>query len=661
MGTPEGLPGGMPPGIPPQIGEFLEKGGGVTLEDALAGSLESLRAGEEAKPEPKEDEMTKEECVDFVCKRRDWADRRRKPHELVWDRNWDRYNSIYDFSEKKGWQSKIVPPRIFFMVEKCTAVFTKGLTRIKEWFSVKVAPSSQSMANIIRRHMKFWLDKIGFVDLFGDAVKSGFLSQMVIMRIGWDYQKVRKVRNGRIVEEEFDVPEVEVVNPSYFWIGKGWVIERTKHELAEFKAMVKDGTYDKVDELMDTFAMSYTDSTGDSKDATKAMETNESEPDTPGIVLDHYWGDISDKMGNLIYKNIYVCIANETYLVKGPIENPFLHGENPYVYTGVVKVPFSTYHKSLVGMAIGTTDAMTELLNMIIDAFTLSILQGWEINLDLLYDPSQLTTGLTPGKLWKKRGEGRLLEQAMSVAVPQQVWTLYQGLDRETQFSGLSEMMTGTPRLRGRTSAYESMVRQGESGALFDYFISQLEVSFMEKFLQKYYLTILQYQRDYLNPFFIESVPDAQKLAYMNPMKRYELLGSDTSFSVRSLSSIIDKSQDIEKLGMFTKIIGQNPAWSSQLKPEKFLTKIMEAFNWDAEELLFMPGEVPPTPPGAPAPGAPPSPGAPATPPAPNAGFSATSRQGGNPPTQGQPPQGQPPQGMAQLQAMLQQIPKSAG
>jgi hypothetical protein len=398
------------------------------------------------------------------------------------------------------------------------------------------------------------------------------------------------MRDGQFVDIEDDFPEIELVNPYFFWKDEKCCIERTKHPLWEYRQLCDEGIYDYVPELMEG-AADFRDTQEDYEDSKRKQEIDEPVPDEPQIIMDHYWGNLYDTTGNLLQKNITYTIANENYVIRKPMKNPFFHRKNPYVVAGILDVPFSNYHKSLVGMAMGTVDALIELLNLIIDSMSLSTLQQYEMNMDNLYDPKQLETGIIPAKVWKMKQAGGLITQIAQPGVPSGVWNLYQGLDKESMFSGIGEMMTGAPRLKGRVSALEASLKSGESSMLFEYFITDLEKTFVESFLEKFFLTMLQYQRDWSNPKFIRSVPEAYQLANMTPEQRYEFLGTDTSFVVHGLSYVLGRAQELEKIGMFAKILGQNPRWQMRIKDDAVLGKFMESFNWEADEMLDREGD----------------------------------------------------------------------
>lgn len=676
--------------IPPEEAEFPQNG--MPIQDALKqafpqdeeemsdAEMGTSIMGEEGGPpeeegpnrgitpaESKESSMSNEEIVNFAITRKNQCEETKISHKEAWDEVWNRYNLQYDFTDKEDWQSKIISPRVFFMVEKSASVFSKGLEKIKRWFRVDMSPEYQVFADTIRKWMEFWLNKMGFRHIYSEVIKTSLMSQLAVLRVGWDYVKSKRLKNGEFIEFTKDKPEVVVVDPYFFWYDKDWRMERVDMPVYQFKQMCDEGTF-QLEPGVDPYSLGVPP-TDYEKSEEAARKGEYPTPDTlvPQVRLYYYWGNICSRTGELIYENIYLVIANERILVQGPTENPFFSGEDPYVIASIINVPKSRWHNSIISAAMETLDGMTELYNLIIDAISLSTLGEYEMDVTASADPKQVQTGHYPLKTWKKNGQTPLMQQVTNTAVPPEAFTLYQLMDRESQYSGISEMMTGMPRLRGRVSAYETAVRSNESLGLFDHLITDLEDTLLVPFLRKFFLTMIQYQYDFSNPMFTRNIPEVMELAKLPPKLRYELFGMDTEFIVSGLSAVLDKAQDLEKLGYVIKLLGNNSALAQRIKPEVLLRIVFESINWDTYDLIYteeeviakmqqaammqqgggMPGMPPPG--GAPPGGMPPKAEG-------GGGFSPTSGRGQMPKEGGIGASPQPEQGVMSPQDMQQII-----
>ena len=59
------------------------------------------------------------------------------------------------------------------------------------------------------------------------------------------------------------------------------------------------------------------------------------------VVLHEFWGTLLDNRGRVIAERQVATMANDRYLIRPPEDNPFWHGQSPFVCAPLVRVPFS--------------------------------------------------------------------------------------------------------------------------------------------------------------------------------------------------------------------------------------------------------------------------------------------------------------------------------
>jgi hypothetical protein len=136
--------------------------------------------------------------------------------------------------------------------------------------------------------------------------------------------------------------------------------------------------------------------------------------------------------------------------------------------------------------------------------------------------------------------------------------------------------------------------RMAEAGALLDFVFTQLEEHLIRPMLKMSFQTILQYTPQDEFAHWIETRQDKypdiadklEALKGLSPLERYNLLAFDLDFQTRVFSAIFDRQQEIEKITYTTGIIGKIPQAAQHIKWANLLRKLIEAFSWDADEIV---------------------------------------------------------------------------
>jgi hypothetical protein len=575
-----------------------------------------------------------EDPVDqMVIKAFNWnlehARRAKAPHQAVWDDAWRLYNNEWDFTDKEEWQSARRLPKVTMTVERLSAVLTRILSMSRQWFSVTTEnPDKEVWVNVARDLVAQYMshEKVNFFLLFQDAIKVALLSNIMVAEVTCEVDGITDpefdaspgglepifpgLEQGGLFGKETPqrgpdtnprwFPKIELRNPDRVFIdptGRNrWISYRVSYTKGEFAAEAMQRAFDP-DLVRKVLNESYSDLPLQTREKQKRQQTET--VSTDDVTLDVFWGDLYDEKGRRLFKNRFFIVANEKYLVVRPTPNPFWHQKSPLVVAGLLRVPFSVYHKSLIGISLDAFELWVEFLNLLMDYFQALFLGQYAVRTDLL-DPDEEGDELEwyPGKLWKQRGEGELISFVKTGDPNPQVWNYISTLSQELQEgTAMMDAMAGVPRTRGKLSSMEFTRRMAEGGVFFDFVFRQLEDNWIAIILKRFFQVILQYmpmdewarwittrQKKYASdPYLVQKLEEIKNLT---PRERYDLLAHDLEFRTRVFSAVFDRQQEIEKITYMLGILGKVPQAAAHLKWSNILGKLIEAFGWDKDEMI---------------------------------------------------------------------------
>jgi hypothetical protein len=569
--------------------------------DTMPGDEENQNANIYEKPfeEPAinyyKDEFSEEDLISQFNIIFTEADDAKKNFADIWQEIVSMYNNEDDFSRKADWQSKEVIPRTFTMTENVTSMFQRALMTIPDWFSITKTFRNDDVVleakiNLVTKMVKYFLEKNEYPFLFGKTVKAGLLSYLLINKVTWSYEgdllsDTNGFSNGGCI--------IELISPFDFWLdptGRGkYTIQKTVIDYGDFMEAADNGVFINADKL----ESDYRDMEEESEENERKEMPSSITASRKEVVLHEYWGNVYHKDGRLVYKNCMFIVANKKYIVKAPIENPNKNKKSPYVITGSIDTPFGVYHKSLLGVNIGLFKLITELANQAIDSNNFSILKNFQIDKEALEDPSDIDDGIFPGKVWATNYDTqnpqpiRVLEFGQP---PQSIFTLAQLIDREIQSSGVTEYVTGLPRMKGRPTATEVTQKLAQSNSLFDTLARNVEYHFLTPLVKLVYETIVQNIEYFLlDEEFVKAVPEARSLRGVPPELRYKELAGDFAITVSGLSIVLNRQAELEKVNAFMNMLGNNQQLASQMDWNKLGNKVLEGLNWTSADILLDP------------------------------------------------------------------------
>lgn len=575
------------------------------------------------------------------------ADNARKPVENIWNKVYDLYNNKYDFSKKEDWQSKNYVPKISNAVNAIVGFLKKAVISKREWFSTEALEKKYEEYEVsINNLIKYWLEKNKFVEIFGEGLIAGLLSNLIIFKVFWRNSEIlnetvlpdkayqtdiikdkgkkenpfvkllmetsqQGITEEKILEKDFyevlansqkqDL-RISIIDPYDFYIdptGKNkYCIHRSYMDLSDLKNVASSSGFDveEINKISEDFKRQEARY---KEDVRKGMNPSVSKPSyRKQIEILEFWGDLYDENGNILYQNCTWTVANDRYLIRKPTKNPFWHQKFPFVWGPLVKKPFSVYHKNYFEDSLGLAFALTELLNLMLDINSFATAKAFEIDLDILADPEDLVSGLYPAKVLKKRAGGtnaNLIKEVSLGTMSPQILRIYQEMDREYQNSArTTEFLLGKPSTRGRPTATEVTIKTQQSSAAIEEVASDVEENVLAPLLQMILVLCLQYQRNFddMRLFVLqEEIVDKIKILAALDEKEKKQIVNIFNFKVRGLSGIVSKQANLEKLLTFIKFIGDTPA-VEYIDFKKLMKKVLNNLELDEEDILLSDEEI---------------------------------------------------------------------
>lgn len=507
-------------------------------------------------------------------------------------KNFDCFHYRQDFSHKIEGQSREFLPKQALAVEQIVSFFQQALVEIGEWYGVEKAPGVVDALftdREVRLLLNRQLEKAGLLAFVGDGIKLGLLGSLIISKIHGELKmapvyytelkqgpeknkQVLKRAEKRTWQLKLDLVRQEDFYPDPSGSGL-FLIAESYLDLSVLQALDKQGLFDKgkLDEL--AAAM------GEEEDQKqkRAKETNQN------VTFSNYrrrakiaecWGNVIDSSGKVVHENVTWIVGNDTTLLKAPVPNQFWHGENPYVVAPIIRVPNSVWHRAFMDAPTAHNTSLNELFNLVVDCGMMATYGIKQARVDWLEDQSQVSGGVKPGDTLKVNSNCppgmKVLERVDTASMSSESLQVLNLINQEFNQSALTnDLRMGVMPSRA-VKATEVVEASQSITSVFTGMAKVLEVEFLEKLLEKAWLTILQNMQDLdaveLKDLFGEE--RATMLSSLSPEERFARAANGHKFMVYGITRTLSKVKDFRKLTSLLQTIG-----GSQTLTEEFMRK----------------------------------------------------------------------------------------
>lgn len=556
------------------------------------------------------------------------ADESRNQLKVLWNISWDMYNGLFDWSQKDWWQSRSIIPKVRQAVDRAAGIFRSALVRMKRFYSIESeTKSGEVKGSFTMGLMDFWLDRTKWLNEFNTALKAGLITGQIILKVWWKWEEIEEPgieivqRTVPIFDEEgvqIGTQQVEraqtttkkrvkggiavkAVDPFNFWVVPDTqgtaVIERTQALLADLEALPRIYDSAAVSRLRAKVKVRQ-----DELDRRRLED--DARPVVPNeflkpIELFHFWGNIYGPDGDIRMRNARFTMA-EDEVIRKPETNPFFHKKPPYVFGTPYVVPFSIYNRGLVQDVVGLASMITELSNLLIDGAMFDAARVFEVDTDLLYDAKEASTGVYPGKVFRKQGlkdptgNRRVAEPVEVGQAPREALSILGFMNGEFQEgSNITEFISGTQRRGGNpATATEVQTKTLAAQTGLNDAARTVEETVINPLLDMMAKVIYQFQDDFSLPRLIEDFPEiVSVLQDMEPEDRYVLMAKGFDFRARGVSLMLDKSAQLGNVIEFLNAVVNIPGAQNRVNFDYLIEEVAQGFAWDSTKVLQNPAQ----------------------------------------------------------------------
>jgi len=550
--------------------------------------------------------IDKDLLIEYVNACMKEAEDARQARESQWDELWQVYRNQQDYSHKADWQSKCFIPKLSSYVDRATAILKRALIGTRQFFDVQSASEPEKVP-VVKELTRFWLERAQFVTKFVEALKVALITGICVQKYYWDVT-VKKVRrferreeldaNGipyvaegwKVVEELDSRLAIKNVDPYNIYLDpcatdlslrdSRYIIERVEVDLAELKQRAEDEK-DIPEEHRIWDAREIARIEEDFREKQKHLSELSRKGMLPSnntfrskVTILEFWGDIIDRDGKIVERNIVCAIANDRYVVRKVQQNPFWHEKPPYVLVVPKPYPYRLYGQSLIEGSVRMQYTMNNIVNLQVDNLSFSIMKmfradPWQIeNSESLFD-------LYPGKVVV--GPAGSFEEIRMGEVPTQSFTELALFDREMQANtSVTDPIMGMPATKGRQTKGEVEIKTSMSMSHFDSISYDIEYLAVTQIVEMAYSLIFQFM-DWDAPYIRKIVGDlGLHIERLSPEERRDLIAGNFVFQGSGLSLMVTREEKISKLFQLLQLMMQVEGVAAKYDPMKIVDKIVE-------------------------------------------------------------------------------------
>ncbi len=524
-----------------------------------------------------------------------------EPRHDVWEQNLNAFWMRHDFTDKQPWQSREKSSAVASYCERFAAGQREALMSDPNWIEIEDRyDETGELGKFATKLTRLALDFAGtnlsgqpvaFEHDFGNHVLTGTLMAMCAA-VTWD------PRNGRVQIEQRD-PRQTYLDPT----GRGlyrvsfWETDKeTLLRMAELKNQLGEPLYDAeaIEELVATHsldvAQNLEDSSGQGAHLTSAR--------TP-ILIKEWLVDLIDTSGGNAEKKVVrerqlIVTANDSVIIRGPEKNPYWHGKDWVVFHTVLQSPMkSVGGRTYVETFRPSVQTHENVTNRILDAFSLSSLNAFEVNPDVLDDPSALEEGISPNMTIFRDPDapaGDLAVRPIELGrqTGQDASNIWNATRRDMQEAGGQSDLSLGQTARGETTATEAQLSNAGQSALQNSISIDIDVAYLAPICELVYYTALQHVGSASKGIWSALSEDEQQ---MLTARRSEFKEQPIQVRAKGLTNSVKRKQRLRGLTGALNVIGGNPVLMQEYMKDysvgKLVARLLSDFGVDTNDLAL--------------------------------------------------------------------------
>ena len=544
----------------------------------------------------------------YVTTWRNILHQRRAPKRAIWDDCWALYRGKEDFSDKEDWQSRIALPKAWSSVKQVASVLHRYYSAShKPWAWEAVNPEDTMTAIRGERKTdltKAFLEAADYEGPLFEAVENGLVTGLAIAKLWWGFEPRPIINPGPQGVTRSETLEgrlfLRAVDPYNFywlpgsrlnhWVGTIEEIEIPVWQLrAIIDAMQQAGlgatlNPEALRQLQPSRIAEHDRQSGIRFDEIAGHIGAAPTPEADTIKLVEFYGPIFQGDTMLFRNGHSIHINGHTLFAR---QNPNWHMKSPYIAWSPLRVPFRTEGSGIIEPVREMLRQYSKITNMSVDTIAYSLLPVFEVFADAYENPEDFETGLTPGKIFRKKAQYAQVPSGIN-AIPFQdvsggAIQVSAILDRGIQEGILvSEIQQGIPRFRGVQTATEIEAKAENQQSFFGALATDMEKNFILPMVNMAGDLVMQYINTTADPRVVHilGLADTADLAGMTHEQIISEIHGDFTLRVTGISEQLEKAEMLNNLVQFMNILGQNPtAWLPYIDQTQLLKRIVEAFR----------------------------------------------------------------------------------
>lgn len=526
--------------------------------------------------------------------------------------NFEMYNMNQDFSHKVEGQSKEFIPKTFIAVEQLTANLLQGIFDTKKWFSTsssKKAADDELNDDDVWKILDYRIRQMKFSTTLADALKSGFIGSLVILKLhGYKKKRLDQVEEveGKIkkVYKNFRDSCFKTIRQEDFFIdptGSGLYLAEKMY--LDHHVLIERAKEEPENYYMERILDLQSDEDSDEK-AEKSRETGQdisSVNSRKRVAVYDFYGTVVNEKGEVLLRDINLLFDKNGKILSKPMPSPLWERENPYLFTGIIRVPNSVWHKALIDAPAALNKALNEMFNLILDSGLMATHGIKQVREDWLEDPSEIANGVTPGMTLRVNSnapaDGKVLQRVDTSTPNNEGPVVYNMTEREFNMAAFSnDLRMGS--LPQRAVKATEIVASNQSinnvfsniVLLFEEFTTELITMLWQDTAQNFSEMDLQAMEQIIGP------DKLQKILTENNAQFYTKYVIGRKFQVFGISNAVNKIEDFRKYTALLSTISGIPklAEEFQLKYSfsALIEEVIRALDIDTDKILASADEV---------------------------------------------------------------------
>lgn len=520
--------------------------------------------------------------------------------------NFDCYHMRQDFSQKQKGQSREFLPKMSMAVEQNSIFIQQGLVDIGDWFKVEaqeglLEDAMKLKPSEIYKLLDAQLKSLGIIKVVANSMKLGMIGSLMIAKVHGQmkpkpkFKAETKIKKGKYVKQLIRIDDkawnlqIDLVRQEDYFpdpTGNGlYELEDIYVDYWKLVQMAEAGMYEMAQVEL---CKGKGNSEGYDREYNKNRETDQNATAhyfRNRVKLTECWGNIVNSEGELIAENVVWTIANDTYVIQKPTENPLWHGESPYVTCPILDVPHGVWGRAMMDAPTMLNRASNEFFNLILDGGMMSVHGIKQIHEHWLEDSTQVDNGIAAGDTLRANASCppgmSVLSRVDTATIPQDALPVFNLLQQEFYTAAMTnDLRMGAQPFRDvkATAIVESS--QTITG-MFGGIAKHVEEGYIEKLLTKSWMTQAQHMQE-LDFESLKALLGSKRAEALKGLTNQDLFAETVSgckFKVFGISATLAKQKDFTKLQAMMQTIASSPVLMEEFTKKydfgKLLTEIM--------------------------------------------------------------------------------------